>query len=40
LMIFGEPGSEKNALTEEKYKKLAVQFKEREFDVHSVLYHD
>ena len=39
-MIFGEPGSEKNATTEEKYKKLAVHFKESEFDVDSVLYHD
>jgi hypothetical protein len=40
LMIFGEPGSAKNALTEEKYKKLAAHFKEREFDVDSVIYHD
>ncbi|HEV8508447.1 MAG TPA: Cj0069 family protein [Chitinophagaceae bacterium] len=40
LMIFGEPGSAKNALTEEKYKKLAIHFKEREFEVDSVLYHD
>lgn len=40
LMIFGEPGSGKNALTEEKYKKLAAHFKEKEFDVHSVIYHD
>jgi hypothetical protein len=40
LMIFGEPGSPRNALTEEKYKKLAVHFKEKGFDVDSVLYHD
>jgi len=40
LMIFGEPGSARNALTEEKYKKLAVHFKEKGFDVDSVVYHD
>jgi uncharacterized protein DUF6815 len=40
LMFFGEPGSARNALTEEKYKKLAAHFKEREFHVDSVLYHD
>jgi glutathione synthase/RimK-type ligase-like ATP-grasp enzyme len=40
LMIYGEPGSEKNALTEEKYKKLATNFIEKGFDVHSVCYHD
>ncbi len=40
LMIFGEPGSARSAFTEEKYKKLAAHFKDREFDVDSVLYHD
>ena len=40
LMIFGEPGSTRNALTEEKYKKLAAHFIEEGFDVSSVLYHD
>jgi len=40
LMIFGEPGSARNALTEEKYRKLAVHFKEKGFDVDSVVYHD
>src|SRR5262245_35345651 len=40
LMIYGEPGSSKNALTEEKYKKLAAHFTEKGFAVDSVLYHD
>ena len=40
LMIFGEPGSGRNALMEEKYKKLAALFKEKEFAVDSVTYHD
>jgi len=40
LMIYGEPGSSKNALTEEKYKKLAAYFTEKGFTVDSVLYHD
>jgi len=40
LMIFGEPGSARNALTEEKYRKLAAHFIEKGFDVDSVLYHD
>ena len=40
LMIFGEPGSPRNALTEEKYKKLAAHLIEKGFDVDSVLYHD
>jgi hypothetical protein len=40
LMIFGEPGSTRNAITEEKYRKLAAHFIEKEFDVDSVLYHD
>src|ERR1043165_3883151 len=40
LMIYGEPGSAKNALTEEKYKKLAAHFIENDFAVDSILYHD
>lgn len=40
LMIFGEPGSARNALTEEKYRKLAGHFIEKGFLVDSVLYHD
>ena len=40
LLIFGEPGSSRNALTEEKYKKLAAHFIEEGFEVGSVLYHD
>ena len=40
LMIFGEPGSTKNALTEEKYKKLALHFIDQGFTVDSILYHD
>jgi len=40
LMIFGEPGSARNALTEEKYKKLAVHFIEKGFAVDSILYHN
>ena len=40
LMVFGEPGSARNALTEEKYKKLATHFKDRGFEIDSVIYHD
>ena len=40
LMIFGEPGSARNALTEEKYRKLASHLIEKGFDVDSVLYND
>lgn len=39
-MVFGEPGSSRNALTEEKYKKLAAHFIEKGLAVYSVLYHD
>ena len=39
-MIFGEPGSTRNALAEEKYRKLADQFIEKGFTVDSVLYHN
>lgn len=40
FLVYGQPGSERNALTEEKYKKLADHFLERDFTVHSELYHD
>jgi len=40
LMIYGEPGSGRNALTEEKYSKLAAYFAEQNFNVKSVCYHD
>ena len=40
LLIFGAPGSTRNALTEEKYKKLAAHLIEKGFGVDSVLYHD
>jgi hypothetical protein len=40
IMIYGEAGSPKNALTEEKYKKLAAGFIEKEFKVDSILYND
>jgi len=40
LMIYGEPGSTKSALTEEKYRKLAAHFIEKGFAVDSVLYHN
>ncbi len=40
LMIYGEPGSARNALAEEKYKKLAGHFIENGFAIDSVLYHD
>ena len=33
LMVYGEPGSARNALTEEKYRKLAAHFIEKGFDV-------
>ena len=40
LMIYGEPGSIRNAITEEKYKKLASSLIENDFTVDSILYHD
>ncbi len=40
LMIYGEPGSQRNAITEEKYRKLANYFIEKGLNIHSVLYHD
>jgi hypothetical protein len=40
LMVFGEPGSSRNALTEDKYKNLSAHFTESGFNVDPVLYHD
>ena len=40
LMIFGEPGSARNALTEEKYRKLADHLIKKGFEVDSILYND
>lgn len=40
IVIYGEPGSERNALTEEKYNDLATAFLAEEFNVESVLYND
>lgn len=39
-MIYGEINSDRNALTEEKYKDLANAFLSKGFDVQSVLYND
>jgi len=39
-MIYGETGSGRNALTEEKYKDLAAGFLSQGFNVESVLYND
>ena len=40
IMIYGEAHSNRNALTEEKYKGLASAFLEKEFQVASVIYND
>ena len=40
LMIFGDINSNRNALTEEKYKDLAAAFAAHGFNVESVLYND
>lgn len=40
LMIFGDLHSTRNALEEEKYKNLALAFRENGFDVSSVIYND
>ena len=40
LMIYAVPGSDRNAVNEEKYKKLAEHLIEQGFAVDSVLYHD
>ncbi len=40
ILIYGAPGSDRNALTEEKYKDLAAAFIHNGIDVHSVIYND
>ena len=40
IMIHGEINSDKNALTEEKYKELASAFSSQGFNVKSILYND
>ncbi|MBL7739486.1 MAG: Cj0069 family protein [Chitinophagaceae bacterium] len=40
IMIYGEPGSTRNALTEEKYKNLAAHLAQKGFLVDSVVYND
>ncbi len=40
ILIFGEAQSTRNALEEEKYKNLAIAFRENGFDVDSVIYND
>jgi hypothetical protein len=40
IMIYGDIGSGRNALTEEKYKDLASAFSSQGFEVESVLYND
>src|SRR5258705_9192203 len=40
IMIYGEPGSSRNALTEEKYRDLATSFLSQGIEASSVLYND
>jgi hypothetical protein len=40
FMVFGDPASPRNALTEEKYRKLAAHFMENGFVVDTINYHD
>ena len=40
LVLYGEPGSSRNALTDDKYKKLAEALIEAGYTVETVLYHD
>lgn len=40
LMIYGDLHSNRNALTEEKYKDLAIAFSSQGFNIESVLYND
>ena len=40
IMIYGEPGSTRNALTEEKYKNLAGYLTQKGFPVDSIVYYD
>jgi hypothetical protein len=40
VLIFGEPGSTRNALEDEKYKNLAFAIQEKGIDISSVIYND
>ncbi len=40
IMVYGEGNSQRDALTEEKYRDLAAAFSSQGFDVRSVLYND
>jgi hypothetical protein len=40
ILVFGEAHSIRNALEEEKYKNLAIAFREDGFDISSVIYND
>lgn len=40
FLVYGEAGSGRNAITEEKYKDLAAAFSAQEYEVSSVLFHD
>ena len=40
LLVYGEPGSNRNALTEERYARLSGHLIEKGFHVDSVCYHD
>lgn len=40
ILIYGEPGSRRNALSEEKYKDLADSFSSEGYIVESILYND
>jgi hypothetical protein len=40
ILVYGEPDSGRNALTEEKYRELANAFSVQGFVPHSVLYSD
>jgi hypothetical protein len=40
ILLYADPSTPRDALTEPKYSKLAAQFIAKGFDVHSVSYHD
>ena len=40
ILVYADPSSPRDALTEPKYSKLAMQFMEKGFTIHSVSYHD
>jgi hypothetical protein len=40
ILVYGEPGSKRNALTEEKYMNLANAFPEKGCHIESVIYND